>query len=79
MPLQDKITAYGKGGMTFWEYDVKGTSLFNNGELDGSDLFLGAGVEYPLQNNLNLRGGIDLYLGDFDDTRINAGITYRVK
>lgn len=77
-PLQDKITAFAKGGMSFWDAEAS-VSGYGSASDDGSDLFIGGGVEYPLQNNLSLRGGIDLYLGDIDENRLYGGLTYDIK
>lgn len=53
-PVGDRTELYAKGGQVWWDVDVDGPLGFD-AEIDGSDWFYGAGVNFGLMPNLGLR------------------------
>lgn len=79
-PLSGGISLLGKVGMSFWKSEVKlNSQRVNLLENDGKDFFIGFGLEYSIQNNIGIRGEMDLYQGDIDETRMSVGVVYNIK
>ena len=79
LPLEGKLGIIGKAGITFWKLDFDGAGIYYDIEEDGNDFFIGVAGEYKVQNNLNIRGGVDKYIGDLDDARLSVGVIYKFK
>ena len=77
-PLNEQISLFGKAGMSFWKGEVKnnGRKLYDN---DGKDFFFGGGLEYDIQNNIAIRGELNMYQGDIDETRMSMGVVYKIQ
>ncbi len=60
-PLSDGIELFGKGGMLWWDQELKtGTETLSR---SGSNYFLGAGANYDLGDNLGVRAEWERYEG----------------
>lgn len=58
LPVADKLEAFGKGGVMFWQRE---TTLATNGASssskdDGASPLVGGGAQYQLNENIHLRG-----------------------
>jgi opacity protein-like surface antigen len=66
MPVADKIEAFGKGGAMMWE----------GGSSDGTDLLLGAGASYKMDDNWALRGEYEHVGGELKAGMYSVGATF---
>lgn len=60
-PVSDKIIAFGKAGVFFWDSESKNSAGQSSHE--GKDLFFGAGASYTLGDNLALRAEWERFEG----------------
>lgn len=68
IPLGDRITLYGQGGLLRWDADLK--ALGASGNADGDEFFYGAGLALALSNNLQLRAEYTRFIVEFDSDEI---------
>ena len=68
--VQDKLYAYPLAGLNYTKSSFQGHS---DGEIG---INLGGGVQYALQDNLDLRGEVKYILGDLKQVVIGAGVIY---
>jgi len=85
IPLQDKLSLYGKVGLYLWDVDLSftdNTGTFSGSD-DGSDIFFGFGLNFIINDQLVLRGSYDLISIDiggesFDADLVSVGLALKV-
>ncbi|MBV2129119.1 outer membrane beta-barrel protein [Arsukibacterium indicum] len=53
LPVSERFTVYAQGGNIWWKADINATDASD--DVDGSDIFYGAGVSFALTQSLSLR------------------------
>ena len=74
-PVSPQLDVFGKVGLMAWEETAK-TNQTTNGILSGSDLLLGAGADYKLNENWGIRGEYEHVGGLMKSHSYTMGATY---
>lgn len=77
--VADQIDVFGKAGVMSWTADTKkevGAAKMGEEEASGTDLLLGAGANYHLNENLGIRGEYEYVGGDLKASMYTVGATY---
>ncbi len=74
IPATNKLTAFIKGGVYLWDREMNGPSYSNLGkEEDGSDPYLGIGLEYSINKRFSVLGDYTQYKVDNIDIDTYSG------
>ena len=65
LPLSENFAVFVKGGQLWWESDYNVSGL--TGSVDDESLFIGAGINYAISQNLSINAEYTIY-----DTELNA-------
>lgn len=77
MPIADNLKAFGKAGIMAW--DSNAARVRDDGSkvpFDGTDLLLGAGATYKLDENWGIRGEYEHVGGDLDANMYSVGAVF---
>lgn len=74
-PVADEVDMFAKGGIMMWEAEGKVTGFPTQKE-DGTDLLLGVGAAYKLDNNWGIRGEYEHVGGDLKANMYSIGATF---
>ena len=74
-PVSPQLDVFGKVGLMAWEESAK-TNNATNGMLSGSDLLLGAGADYKVNENWGIRGEYEHVGGLMKSHAYTMGATY---
>lgn len=72
MPVSDDIEAFGKAGFMAWE----ASNATSGGTADGTDVLLGAGATYKIDDNWGIRGEYEHVGGDLKANMYSLGATF---
>lgn len=78
-PVADQVDLFGKAGFMKWtsETDIKAGALTTSSkESSGTDLLLGAGANYQMNENLGIRGEYEYVGGDAKVGMYSVGATF---
>ena len=77
MPVADKLSAFGKAGFMAWDSNaVRVRADKTTTPLDGTDVLLGAGATYKLDDNWGVRGEYEHVGGDLKANMYSVGATF---
>ncbi len=74
-PVSDDFEVFGKAGAMNWEVESKATGTTTRKE-DSTDLLLGAGATYKINDNFGIRGEYENVGGDLDANIYSIGATF---